>query len=670
MRLTGRTTTLLTIVAVAFTMASAPAARAVPPSPQPFPTNGQITYLRDGTAYTANADGSNERVLATGVRSVPAWSPDGSRFVVENSSGALVTRRADGSDEVLLTAPGETGTTPAWAPFGAVIYSSQGRLKLVGSDGGWWRDPFFPPPPGSVDTEPTVNQFGQVLFTRSGGGLSGIYRFDLDHPAQPTLIVPGGRNPSFETGGVKFAYILEDEFHAPQVWYGYSDGNYGGGPLTGELEGHGTVKSNPVWSPDNSAVLFVGEDAKLMMRDPDNIIPIPVGRTGTDTAWQPVSGNFVARVWGQDHVDTAVAASQARWANTGTSEPFRAPAGAVVLSRDDTYLDALAGSALAIDKWAPLLLTNRLALDGRVEREINRILGGHGTVYVLGGVLAIRPEVTDRLTALGYSVQRLWGETHFDTAVQINRTIAGQSPRYAIVTTGTNYYDALAAGAVAGAQPGTVIVLTDHDRMPQATVDYLNTLTPATPDRPDEGTWIVTAGGPGDRALINTWAGDHSPLWRWLERDRLFPIRLVGQNEMDTALLIANQFFAVPFTAALATNRTWFDALTGGAMIGAGQGPLLITDPTGLYPPVRDYLSRNSGRLVDAVLLGGPAALPTAMEAPVCEAIGLPGQCGYRGIQPGAYGSWFASSGTGNVRPAEPKNDNMKVEPVLHSGSG
>jgi Cell wall binding domain 2 (CWB2) len=102
--------------------------------------------------------------------------------------------------------------------------------------------------------------------------------------------------------------------------------------------------------------------------------------------------------------------------------------------------------------------------------------------------------------------------------------------------------------------------------------------------------------------------------------------RLVGQNEMDTALLIAQTFFAAPALAAVATNRTWFDALTGGAMVGFGYGPLLITDPAGLYPGVRDYLSRNSGNIGTGVLLGGSAALPDALISPLGEAISLPGQ--------------------------------------------
>jgi len=298
-----------------------------------------------------------------------------------------------------------------------------------------------------------------------------------------------------------------------------------------------------------------------------------------------------------------------------------------VLSRDDTFLDALVGSAFAVKQSAPLLITNRSALDSRVEGEINRILGGRGKVYLLGGTIALAPAVENRLVALGYQVERIWGQTHFDTAIAINRRITS-TPKYAIVTTGTNYYDALAAGAAAGSNPDdTVIVLTDHTRMPSSSAAYLDAMTPNDPLAPSpNGTWIVSAGGPGDTALNN--AVVSGQVWsRFPDGVSYFP--LVGNNEMDTALQIADFFFAAPSISAVATNRAWFDALTGGAMIGTNGGPLLITDPNALYGPVRDYLSRNAGNMWDTVLLGGPFALPTALQAPVGEAISLPGQWDY-----------------------------------------
>jgi len=99
---------------------------------------------------------------------------------------------------------------------------------------------------------------------------------------------------------------------------------------------------------------------------------------------------------------------------------------------------------------------------------------------------------------------------------------------------------------------------------------------------------------------------------------------LVGNNEKDTAVALAREFFVSPRNVAISTNRGWQDALTGGAMIGATYGPLLLTDPNQLYGPVANYLSDASGSIVYGVMLGGYLALPDALIEPIGNAIGVP----------------------------------------------
>jgi hypothetical protein len=612
---TGRRTALLTFAAVAFTMAPAVGAA----QPGTGASADQIAFLMGDTVQVANPDGTNAQVLSlpAAPRSMPTWSPDGSRYVYEAVNGNLYNVRTSGSRDVASIGP---GTDPTWAPFGALFFSHQGRLKFIGMEASNWHGPLFPPTPGAWDSQPTVNRSGRVVFTRGGGGQDGLYRYDLGGEAPPVLMVAGGSQASFAPSGESVAYI-----QGGQLWIANADGT---GPRRLTDDTNAMVR-NPAWSPDGSTILFVRDFYTLATIDVASGTMTQLGLVATDTAWQPVGANSVVRVWGQDHVDTAVAASQYNFVTAGETDPRRVRARAVVLSRDDTFLDALVGSAFAVKESAPLLITNRLALDSRVQAEINRVLGGSGTVYLLGGELALAPAVQDRLRALGYQVERIWGQTHFDTAIALDRRIS-PNPRTVIVTTGTNYYDALAAGAAAGANPGTVIVLTDHARMPASSADYLNTLTPASLYPIGPGTKIITAGGPGDAALLDGW--DSGQLWP--DRRDLQRCVLVGENEVETARMIAKAFFPVPHTAAVATNRAWFDALTGGAMIGFNHGPLLITDPNAPRP-VRDYLSLNSGNLWNTVLLGGPAALPRELESLIGEAISLPGRWHYGEVQPG-----------------------------------
>ncbi len=96
-------------------------------------------------------------------------------------------------------------------------------------------------------------------------------------------------------------------------------------------------------------------------------------------------------------------------------------------------------------------------------------------------------------------------------------------------------------------------------------------------------------------------------------------------NAIDTAALIAEQFFYGPPTAAIATSDSWYDALTGGAMSGALYGPLLINPKYNLDPRVAGYLTVNASSLYAVELLGSNNSLADSLIAPVGNAIGVPG---------------------------------------------
>lgn len=112
----------------------------------------------------------------------------------------------------------------------------------------------------------------------------------------------------------------------------------------------------------------------------------------------------------------AIQVSQALYPGSGS-------AGAVVLAREDTFPDALGASALTTDVDGPLLLTppDRLAADTR--QEIARVLGDGGTVYLLGGAVALTAEVERALDELGYRTPRFPGADRVETAAMIARFV-------------------------------------------------------------------------------------------------------------------------------------------------------------------------------------------------------------------------------------------------------
>src|ERR1700678_3371829 len=106
------------------------------------------------------------------------------------------------------------------------------------------------------------------------------------------------------------------------------------------------------------------------------------------------------RIDGTDAIGTSIAVSQAEFPTAGSAQ-------AVVLARSDFFSDALAGGPLAAKVGGPLLITPGAsitpALDPRVEAEIQRVLDPGGTVYILGGPLALDPAIDAALQGLGYT---------------------------------------------------------------------------------------------------------------------------------------------------------------------------------------------------------------------------------------------------------------------------
>ncbi|MET7420445.1 cell wall-binding repeat-containing protein [Dactylosporangium sp. NPDC005555] len=566
-------------------------------------TPGQVAYRVGGALYRANPDGSGATLMSSS-SAIPgttgSWSDDGSRYAY-SSLGGLVTVRAGGGQTVQITG-NAADVDPEWWPGGyGLLFSRNGQLFQAGANG-TWEEPFGADPAGAYqDTDPAISINSQIIFERTAPGQPvSIYEFGQGHPAPDTKLVEGS-SPDFAPDGARFAYIA-----GGNLWTAAADGS-----AKKQLTTDGTA-SDPSYSPDGTEIAFSAAGALKKIKV-DGSGPTTIKAAGTAPAWQTVNANGVERVWGADGVGTAIATSQWNYMDndSGPEDAGRFPAEAVVLSRSDTYLDALVGSALAIKKGAPLLITKPGGtVEPRVLAEIKRVLGSSGDVYLLGGTLALPAGIETQLKGLGYTVKRIWGNTHYDTAVEINKQIT-PNPSVAIVTTGANYYDALAAGAAAGATAGNLaIVLTNGASMPASSAAYLNGLNPAKVE-------VVTAGGPGDAALANALSRGQLGNWAGFTIDDAH--RLVGQDEISTALQLAKYFFPNPSNVAISTNRGWQDALTGGAMIGAAYGPLLLTGPDHLDGSVAEYLSDNSACIWLGVMLGGYLALPDALIDPFGE---------------------------------------------------
>lgn len=170
--------------------------------------------------------------------------------------------------------------------------------------------------------------------------------------------------------------------------------------------------------------------------------------TNYNTYAESVTTN-VTRITGSDYYDTGIKISQKGWTTSGN----------VILAGSKDFPDALSGTALGIKLNAPILFTDPNGLDSNTLNEIVRLKAKK--VYILGGTGAVGEDVENTIKAQGISVERLWGQDRFGTALQVGKKVQGLSgAKTAFLANAYNYPDALSSSTFAG-ETGSPILLTD-----------------------------------------------------------------------------------------------------------------------------------------------------------------------------------------------------------------
>ena len=167
------------------------------------------------------------------------------------------------------------------------------------------------------------------------------------------------------------------------------------------------------------------------------------------------------------NVDVAVTLSQAT-----PLAPTR-----VLMGRDDLFVDSMASGVLQGE--SPLLLVPPGGpVPTQVLDELDRL--GADRVTLLGGEAAILPAVADELAGAGYTVDRRFGASRFETAIAIaedagdtdTAILARAFPADGAADPTQAFADSLAAGGMA-AENGWPILLTQTDVLSGPTADYM-----------------------------------------------------------------------------------------------------------------------------------------------------------------------------------------------------
>lgn len=148
------------------------------------------------------------------------------------------------------------------------------------------------------------------------------------------------------------------------------------------------------------------------------------------------------RIAGEDRYETA--------ANIALAVHRRGAVDRVFLATGLDFPDAVAVAALAAKLRAPILLTAPGDLPAATVDVLRRIEPSR--VTVVGGTSVVSTGVGEQVRRLGPRVDRLSGDTRYDTSAAIVRASidAGLRSTHRVVVSGEGYADALAAAPAAG----------------------------------------------------------------------------------------------------------------------------------------------------------------------------------------------------------------------------
>ncbi|MCA0987099.1 cell wall-binding repeat-containing protein [Guptibacillus algicola] len=262
------------------------------------------------------------------------------------------------------------------------------------------------------------------------------------------------------------------------------------------------------------------------------------------------------RLSGPDRYKTAAAIAQEGWPNGADT---------VVIARGGDYPDALAGTPLAYQLDAPMLLTQDNKLTESTKAELERL--NPNKVIILGSAGAITNDVKREIEGMGIEVDRHGGADRFETAA----LIANQLPKSntAILAYGKNFPDALSIAPYA-AKNGYPIYLALTDTLPEATAKAIKNY--------DNVIVVGSNGVISEKAL--TGVSNYK--------------RYAGKDRYETNADILKNLPLGSKQAYVATGKSFPDALTGAVLAAKSDAPLILSTPKSLQPVTQSYLENSS----------------------------------------------------------------------------
>ena len=307
------------------------------------------------------------------------------------------------------------------------------------------------------------------------------------------------------------------------------------------------------------------------------------------------------RYAGVDRYDTAAKAAIAQFPNGSNN---------LIVASGENFPDGLASAYLSGAAAAPILLTQKDSLPtvtANALGTLDSLAAGSATVHIMGGTAAVSQTVRDQIKALGYTLAENYnGTDRYDTAAKVAAAANGiggvgtfNGLKTAIIATGTNFPDALAAGGLADGQLFPILLV--NAAIPASTQTALTSLGIKQA--------IVMGGTDAVPTTVET----------ALTGQGITVIRVAGTNRYDTAAKLGameastalNGGFGWATTSVvLASGLNFPDALAASPVSGINKAPIVLT--ASLPAESSAFITAHSSTIANFFVMGGTLAVDDA----------------------------------------------------------
>lgn len=406
------------------------------------------------------------------------------------------------------------------------------------------------------------------------------------------------------------------KYGTPEGWRAIGGGLYGTGLWT--YSGSGTRDNYARWTFDLSKI-----NGARKYKAEAYVTSTHAGTTSADYHIN-TAGGLVHK-----SVNQLVLSNQ--WANLGS---YSFALGSARVELDD--VTAKAGEEIAFDaiRLTPYFNLKYIAgtggtVAGTTTQSI--LSGGSGTAVTAkpntgfrfvkwsdGSTAATRTDsnvradktLTASFEALGLTVTKIAGADRITTAIEASKKAFPSGATTVVIATAFNWPDALGGSALAGAMRGPILLVAPDSLSPAvaAEIDHLN------------ATKAIVLGGTG--AVSND---------VYVALDALGGVsveRIAGANRYETGEKIAARTIAEMKTrssysgrAFVSTGQNFPDALGASPLASAKGWPIYLIDPAAGDNSALAARMKSVG-VTNAVVLGGPAAVSTAVESRLKTTLG------------------------------------------------